>query len=201
MNQTSNRLKSRARKFINYFKKSIYVLVFSGYSLSFAGSYEDYFAAIKVDDAAALKTLLQRGFDPNTRDPAGQHGLLIAVRENAIKVADVLVDWPKTEVETRTVADENPLMFAALNGQTALAKKLIAKGADVNKPGWAPLHYAATRGHLQVMTLLLDNHAYIDASSPNGTTPLMMAAIGLPSFSNCSAQYWTRTPARLQIYS
>ncbi|MBP6853226.1 MAG: ankyrin repeat domain-containing protein [Rhodoferax sp.] len=182
MNQTSNRLKSRARKFINYFKKSIYVLVFSGYSLSFAGSYEDYFAAIKVDDAAALKTLLQRGFDPNTRDPAGQHGLLIAVRENAIKVADVLVDWPKTEVETRTVADENPLMFAALNGQTALAKKLIAKGADVNKPGWAPLHYAATRGHLQVMTLLLDNHAYIDASSPNGTTPLMMAAFyGTPS--------------------
>ena len=182
MNQTSNRLKSRARKFINYFKKSIYILVFSGYSLSFAGSYEDYFAAIKVDDAAALKTLLQRGFDPNTRDPAGQHGLLIAVRENAIKVADVLVDWPKTEVETRTVADENPLMFAALNGQTALAKKLIAKGADVNKPGWAPLHYAATRGHLQVMTLLLDNHAYIDASSPNGTTPLMMAAFyGTPS--------------------
>ena len=70
----------------------------------------------------------------------------------------------------------------ALNGQTALAKKLIAKGADVNKPGWAPLHYAATRGHLQVMTLLLDNHAYIDASSPNGTTPLMMAAFyGTPS--------------------
>ena len=32
------------------------------------------------------------------------------------------------------------------------------------------------------MTLLLDNHAYIDAASPNGTTPLMMAAFyGTPS--------------------
>ena len=26
------------------------------------------------------------------------------------------------------------------------------------------------------MELLLENHAYIDAESPNGTTPLMMAA-------------------------
>ena len=32
------------------------------------------------------------------------------------------------------------------------------------------------------MTLLLDNHAYIDASSPNESTPLMMAALyGTPS--------------------
>jgi ankyrin repeat protein len=27
------------------------------------------------------------------------------------------------------------------------------------------------------MRLLLDNHAYIDAASPNGSTPLMMAAM------------------------
>ena len=59
---------------------------------------------------------------------------------------------------------------------------LISRGADVNKPGWAPLHYAATRGHLAIMNLLLEHHAYIDASSPNGTTPLMMAAFyGTPS--------------------
>ena len=32
------------------------------------------------------------------------------------------------------------------------------------------------------MTLLLDKHAYIDAASPNGSTPLMMAAhYGTPS--------------------
>ena len=79
-------------------------------------------------------------------------------------------------MELRTTTDESPLMFAALNGLLDLSKALIAKGADVNKTGWTPLHYAATRGHLPVMSLLLDNHAYIDASSPNNTTPLMMAA-------------------------
>ena len=38
------------------------------------------------------------------------------------------------------------------------------------------MHYAATRGHLDIMRMLLEAHAYIDAESPNGTTPLMMAA-------------------------
>ncbi|MCM2250855.1 MAG: ankyrin repeat domain-containing protein, partial [Ramlibacter sp.] len=57
-----------------------------------------------------------------------------------------------------------------------MVKKLIKRDADVNKPGWTPLHYAATAGHLAIMELLLEQHAFIDAESPNGTTPLMMAA-------------------------
>ena len=67
-------------------------------------------------------------------------------------------------------------MMAALKGHLALVKALIDRDADINKKGWAPLHYAATRGHLDIMRLLLEKHAYIDAASPNGTTPLMMAA-------------------------
>jgi ankyrin repeat protein len=67
-------------------------------------------------------------------------------------------------------------MVAALQGLFDICQQLIIRSADVNKPGWAPLHYAATHGHLKVMNLLLENHAYIDAASPNGTTPLMMAA-------------------------
>jgi ankyrin repeat protein len=67
-------------------------------------------------------------------------------------------------------------MFAALNGHLALAKKLIDKEADVNKTGWTPLHYAATKGHLEIMRLLFEHNAFVDAESPNGTTPLMMAA-------------------------
>ena len=157
-------------------KKILYLFVLIGFSWAHAGSYEDYFRAIGADDEAAVASLLRRGFDPNTLDPKGQHGLLLAFREKSVKVAETLIRWPKTTVEVRTSADESPLMFAALNGQLELARLLISRGADVNKPGWAPLHYAATRGHLAVMSLLLEHHANIDASSPNGTTPLMMAA-------------------------
>lgn len=143
---------------------------------AFAGSYEDFFAAVARDDASAVRALLRRGFDPNSRDPNGQHALYLAVRAPSPKVAQVLIDWPQTEVESLNKSDESPLMAAALDGQLALCKALIARGAAVNKTGWAPLHYAATNGHVDVIRLLLEEHAFIDAESPNKTTPLMMAA-------------------------
>ncbi len=154
----------------------LYLIVLIGYSLSYGGSYDDFFTAIKQDDPVAVTALLSRGFDPNTVNPNGLAGLLVAVAEPSMKVAHVLANWPKTKVEVRNFADESPLMLAALKGELALCQLLISKGADVNKPGWAALHYAATNGHLAVMNLLLEQNAYIDAASPNGTTPLMMAA-------------------------
>jgi uncharacterized protein len=160
----------------NHFKTFFYLLVLFAHSMALAGSYEDFFIAVKQDNDKAVLSLLQRGFDPDTLDPKGLSGLYLALREPSPKVARALIDWPKTNVEIRTAQDESPLMMAALKGHFDLAKRLIERGADVNKPGWAPLHYAATRGDLQIMELLLEHHAFIDAESPNGSTPLMMAA-------------------------
>lgn len=166
----------------NYFKNIVYLIVFIGYSISHAGSYEDFFTAVARDDAPAVSSLLQRGFDPNTPNPAGEHGLMLALRSPSPKVIAVLLAWPKTNVEVRNRQDESPLMIASLKGMTEIVSQLLDKEADVNKPGWTPLHYAATAGHLQIMNLLLEHHAYIDAASPNGSTPLMMAAMyGTPS--------------------
>ena len=106
----------------------------------------------------------------------------MAIREPSFKAAAVLITARGIQVEARNRQDESALMLASLKGYLELAQQLIDKNADVNKPGWTPLHYASTHGHLAVMNLLLDNHAYIDASSPNGSTPLMMAALyGTPS--------------------
>lgn len=163
--------------FINYIKYVFHSIVLTGVSVCIAGSYDDFFVAIKRDDAKTIETLLQRGFDPNTRSPDHQHGLALAIREPSLKVAAVLIASPLTDPEARNQNDESLLMLAALKGLLGLCEQLIAKGADVNKPGWTPLHYAATHGHLAIMTLLLDHHAYIDAASPNGSTPLMMAAL------------------------
>lgn len=144
---------------------------------SWAGSYDDFFAAITRDDPSAVTELLERGFDPNTIDPKGRQGLFLALQLGSLKAADVLIDWPKTQVEWRSAKDESPLMIAALKGDKEQVRKLIARDADVNKPGWTPLHYAATAGNLDIIALLLDESAYIDAESPNKTTPLMMAAM------------------------
>lgn len=161
----------------NWMRLFSYLVVVIGFNSAFAGSYDDYFTAIRRDDAGTIRQLLQRGFDPNTTSLDGQHGLYLALRNGAPQVAELLAGWPQTRVEHRNEADESPLMMAALKGRLGIARKLIERDADVNKPGWAPLHYAATGGHLDMIRLLLEHHAYIDAESPNGSTPLMMAAM------------------------
>ena len=120
--------------------------------------------------------MLKRGFDPNIPSPNGEPALILALREPALKVVAALLESPLIQVEFRTVNDESPLMLAALRGYAEVCKQLIARNADVNKPGWTPLHYAATSGHGKIVELLLDSHAYIDAASPNGSTPLMLAS-------------------------
>ncbi len=169
-------MKNMKLSIINNIKNTLYLFVLIGFNLAHAGSYDDFFNAIKFDDATQVSTLLSRGFDPNTSDPKGTPGLMLAMKESAFKVVQVLLNHPQIKVEARNANDESPLMMAAFMGGKALCQQLIKQGADVNKPGWTPLHYAATHGHLEVMSLLLEEYAYIDAASPNNTTPLMMAA-------------------------
>ena len=167
---------------IKYFRFILYLFVYIGYSSALAGSYDDFFKAIKEDNPVVLSNLMNRGFDVNTISPQGEYALILAFREPRLKAARVLIGWPNLNAEVRSAQDESPLMLAALHGLLAECQGLIERGADVNKPGWAPLHYAATNGHLAVMQLLIDENAYLDAESPNGSTPLMMAAhYGTPS--------------------
>ena len=165
-----------------YFRFIVYLIVYIGYSSASAGSYDDFFKAIKEDNPVVLSNLMNRGFDVNTISPLGEYALILALREPRLKAARVLIGWPNLNAEVRSAQDESPLMLAALHGLLAECQGLIDRGADVNKPGWAPLHYAATNGHLSVMQLLIEENAYLDAESPNGSTPLMMAAhYGTPS--------------------
>jgi ankyrin repeat protein len=161
---------------MQYIKKTFYLIVLIGYSFCFAGSYEDFFSALTHDDARSVQSILHRGFDPNSVDPQGQYALVMAMRQSSWKVAQVLIADPSTQVEVRTEQGESPLMLAALKGQVEICSQLIAREAVVNKTGWTPLHYAASSGNTQLVQLLLDHYAYIDAESPNGSTPLMMAA-------------------------
>ena len=161
---------------MRHFKYIFQLIVFACVNTAIAGSYEDFFLAAENNDSPALERLLKRGFDANTPGPKGQSALLTAIRQNASQAALVLAKWPETRVDLRTADDETALMLAAFHNLLPVAEALIQRQADVNKPGWTPLHYAATKAHVPMMRFLLENHAFVDASSPNGTTPLMMAA-------------------------
>ena len=159
-----------------YFKLTLILYVLIGYFPVKAGSYDDFFKAIELDQDSVVLALLQRGFDPNSPSPQGQPALMLAMQKSSNKVAEVLIGWKTTNLSIQNPQRETPLMLAVITNQLDWTKKLIDKGADVNQPGWTPLHYAATKGDIEIMRLLIENHAYLDAESPNGTTPLMMAA-------------------------
>ncbi|MFV0679106.1 ankyrin repeat domain-containing protein [Ottowia sp.] len=136
----------------------------------------DYVRAIKQDNAVRINGLLRDGLDPNARNEHGTPGLVLALQEEALRAAQAILASNRLDLEARTASDENALMMAALKGQVDMVRALLAKGASVNKPGWTPLHYAATGGNADIIGLLLDRRASLEARSPNDTTPLMMAA-------------------------
>ncbi len=136
-----------------------------------------FFRAIQLDDDRAVRAVLGRGLDPNVHDPAsGETGLILAMRYDAMKVAAVLLAHPKLNIEAQAPNGNTALMMAAFQKNKPAVLAILEKGAQINRPGWTALHYAAAAGDLDIMKLLLERHAYIDAESPTGTTPLMLAA-------------------------
>lgn len=153
-------------------------LVLGLYRPVLAGVYEDFFRALQLDEVQTLRRLQQRGFDFNTPDESGQPPLLLALRLDSLKTAAFLAEQPGFHLDAVNANGENALMIAALRGHVGLLRLMLRHGAEVNKPGWTPLHYAATHPtavSVEMVDLLLEENAYIDAASPNETTPLMMA--------------------------
>lgn len=145
---------------------------------AFADPYRDFFDAIARDDVRGVRLQLLRGVSPNSPDPKLGPAIVYAAQEKAFAVLRTLLDSPATDVNVFNAARESALMYVALHGEIDLVRQLLARGAQINHPGWTPLHYAASTGQIEVIEFLLENHAYIDAASENGTTPLMLAARG-----------------------
>ena len=154
----------------------MYLYVLIGFSISKAGAFDDFFKAIVFDQVPVVGKLIYRGMDPNTPTEKGEPALVFAVRSGAPKTVAYLLKQPSIQIDATNMADETALMLAANANDLASANLLIEAGASVNRPKWTPLHYAASKGHTAMMRLLIENDAYVDAESPNGTTPLMMAA-------------------------
>lgn len=143
-----------------------------------AAAYDEFFVALRDNNVRVARNFLERGMDPNVLDQGGEPALVRALRHEAFGVFDLLLGWRGIDLNRTNQVGENALMLAVFRGRRDLADKLIKAGADVNKTGWTPLHYAAATGNNDLVKLLLEHHAYIDAESPNLTTPIMMAARG-----------------------
>ena len=140
---------------------------------------DDFIRDVKLNNARGVKKALDSGMSPNVSDNRGNSALALAISEKSTDVAKLLINSPSIDLERPNLAGETPLMMAAYNGSYDLVTYLVTqRSVEVNHPGWSALHYASTNGHLEIVRFLLDNGAYVDPESPNGTTALMMAARG-----------------------
>lgn len=136
-----------------------------------------FFRAAQLDNASAMRTLLKNGIDPNlTEHQRGDTGLILALREDANKVFALLLEQPTLKLEATSGNGDTALMMASYKRNLPAVTALLKKGAQVNRPGWSALHYAAASGDEAIVRLLLRHRADIDAASPTRVTPLMIAA-------------------------
>lgn len=137
-----------------------------------------YFRSVQMDDArTVIKMINARQVNPNQADPrSGESSLIVALREGASTVASALVAMPGIALEATAPNGNTALMMAAFKHNLPLVQALLAKGAEVNRPGWNALHFAAAAADDAITGVLLGRGAAIDARAPAGFTALMLAA-------------------------
>ncbi|KAJ5662685.1 hypothetical protein N7462_011611 [Penicillium macrosclerotiorum] len=134
-------------------------------------------SAVLGGSASVVTTLLQNGIDRRVRDQDGNTALHIAAQMGSIRVVELLVN---DAMDDRGHNDLTPLHMAIINGHEPVVKFL--EGADLcvrdNKFGWTPLHCAADYGDPELVRLLIERGAKIDAvDNCAGWTSLHVAAI------------------------
>jgi len=157
---------------------SAFALMGAGVTAGSTVAPDDWWVALANDRVADIQQWLAYGTGPNVATDRGTPAIMQAVREGAWKSFDVLLEHPELDLRVTNATDETPLMYLAIVGDTARAARMIERGAAVNRLGWTPLHYAASKGHVQTLQLLLAHGAIVNAPAPDGTSPLMMAAYG-----------------------
>jgi ankyrin repeat protein len=143
-----------------------------------ADQMNEFAKAAKFDDISTVKALVSKGVSPNTVDSKGDPMLILAIWDKSNNVITYLISNKSTDVDLSNKSGETPLMIASINGNMPVVKSLVEqRQAQINHIGWTPLHYAASRGQMEVAEYLILKGATIDSLSQSNTTPLMMAVI------------------------
>ena len=141
-------------------------------------------AACTAGSLGLLKGLLEKGADPNIRDPADGKTALHHYRRSALARASIAT--VKTLLEhgaSPELADhegETPLHAIAHTGTLEECKLCLDRCADAvlhreTPHGETLLHYAAAGKRIDVMEYLIDRGLDINAVNNNGWTPLLCA--------------------------
>ncbi|OBT97930.2 hypothetical protein VE01_03949 [Pseudogymnoascus verrucosus] len=169
----------------------------------FGAQYSPVQSAVKRNDKAAARVLLDYGSNPNSVSIGGKYKsddyrmpLQIAVHNGDVEMIRILLRY-KANANGTFIDDEEtnsdicveyhiprtPLQEASLDGSKEIIDLLLEHGADVNSPpttgsGATALQYAAMQGFLGIAHLLLEHEADVNAAAAetDGRTALEGAA-------------------------
>ena len=155
------------------------VVLLLGLGVTLPGQSRTLLDVVKAGDAAAARTLLARGGDPNSGDADGSTVLHFAVENDETELIQALLAaGARARVANRHGI--TPLHLAATNGNATIVQRLIAAGADVNgvtPGGETALMMASRTGDPETIKALLTHGAMVDAKEGwRGQTALMWAA-------------------------
>ena len=130
---------------------------------------------VKNDRANSITQAIEQGQDPNVLNADGNPAIIVAVREDSPRAFIALAENPKTDVNIESLTGETRVMYAAIEGNLEVARVLVNRGAQVNRLGWAPLHYAAVKGQTKMVEFLLEQGAFPNAPAAEGSSPILLA--------------------------
>src|SRR5918993_3102435 len=136
--------------------------------------------AIRAGDVAAARQTIKQGIDVNGREKDGMTALHWACYGDNVAAVQLLL--ASGAIPNRaTQFGITPLGLGVENGNPAIVAALLERGADARAEtgGQTALHIAARTGSADIVRLLLDAGAAVDArESWQSATPLMVAASG-----------------------
>lgn len=156
------------------------------------GSLSPLHWAARCGQILMIETLLGKGAARWDFDYAGNLPIHQAAWEGQLPALEALLT-ERADLDRVTKFGETLLHISALRNHQNVAEYLLRNMVDINP--WAardalwshgpyakligssltPLHYACCFGHFEIAYLLLDKEAYVNAPTPDGYTPLMMA--------------------------
>ena len=153
-------------------------------------------AALRAD-TDLLRTLLDAGASVDLALPQGETPLMLASRTSGIAAVRLLIERGANVNVVEQWQGQTPLMYAAAHDRGEVAAALIAAGADVNArtpindlperesrvryyveipvAGFTPVMFAARSGANSALRALIAGKADLDAKTPEGFTPIVIA--------------------------
>lgn len=128
-----------------------------------------------------VRRLIKEGVDVNKRTGSGETALMLAVWDNRIEVARILIEHGAdvNAIEPKGDIEVTALMIAARYGRIKMMRLLIEHGADVNakslEHGYTVLQRAVRNGQTEAVKLLIEHGADVNARNGVGLTAMYYA--------------------------